>query len=201
MTQSLHTKKILVLSALMLAALIAVYAIFFMNIKAENEQSALHAGDIANMVASSGREATLRTFVTAVTPELNKLNSYLVPKDGAVAFIEELEGLGKTAGVSAKITSLDLDADAPGAPDQSASSTNAYQDLHIAINAGGSWQDVMYFLDLFESLPYNIHIDRLAVHTGLDSVAGFADLPPPPGAPKGTTWSVSITFTVPQHTS
>ncbi|HAO64493.1 TPA: hypothetical protein DCQ44_00750 [Candidatus Taylorbacteria bacterium] len=78
----------------------------------------------------------------------------MLSSDTEITFIDQVETLGKSAGLIMKTKSV---SSVPG-------DTNTTKTFKMQTEASGSWNDVMYFLSQIENLPYNIHLETVSVH-------------------------------------
>jgi len=88
---------------------------------------------------------------------ISKIDSYFIPKDGVVTFINEIENLGKSTDVSTTISSIE-----PLIID--VKEKNSFKEtLSVKLEAVGSWKNVYQFVSLLENLPYGIVIDEVQI--------------------------------------
>lgn len=95
----------------------------------------------------------------------SKLDIYLIPHDGEVAFIEEIETLGRRVGVKVLIDGVNFEAV------KNSSSTPSAVNLEIIkvkLEAAGTWNEINSYLYLIENMPYRLTINRVDTVFGLD---------------------------------
>ncbi len=95
-----------------------------------------------------------KRLLEVIKVEREKLNSYLVAKDGAVSFIEQIEAL-------ARHTNVDLSVEGVGALPLSDSKTFEY--LTLQADGEGSFRNVYWLLSLIEQLPHSVTINSLSL--------------------------------------
>lgn len=98
-------------------------------------------------LADQEQFARTRSFLAANVSARAKLNSYFTTEETAVNFLEEIEALGASAGLIATLSALDI---VEGTPAK----------LTLSVRTEGSWQNVMHFLALVETMPRRIEITQ-----------------------------------------
>jgi Tfp pilus assembly protein PilO len=118
------------------------------------------AGGLAKVFAEkAGDEDRLRAVKNVLTQtkdDRERLSGHLVEQGGIVSFIERVEALGKTAGVSVTVDEISLEP-FEGAP--------TLEHLVVRFHASGSWQQVSHLLELVESLPLPIRFSEVRFET------------------------------------
>ena len=97
-----------------------------------------------------------------INPDITRINSSVVSKEGEVSFIENLESIARINGLSIEIDSLVFE-------DRGDSSSSLISVLKIKAKTKGSWYGSYVFLARLESLPFKIKIDRFSLaNTGTE---------------------------------
>jgi hypothetical protein len=81
--------------------------------------------------------------------DIKNLNSYFVDSDNMVGFIKDIETLGKNAGVSLVLSSVDISDDGNGL-------------LSLKFTTEGDWSGLMYLLSLVESMPVKMVVNNVS---------------------------------------
>ncbi|MEN9614368.1 MAG: hypothetical protein RLZZ347_675 [Candidatus Parcubacteria bacterium] len=119
-----------------------------------------HTSDVQNQIEeATGREGyllSLKTMLTDSKGEINVLDARIIPKDGEVAFLDRLEGLGRFAGVK-------LTTDAFGLGSVGDMSAGLFQQVGVSVSVDGSYSSVRYFLSLLETLPYSLTLSSVSL--------------------------------------
>mgnify|MGYP002636448553 CR=1 FL=1 len=111
---------------------------------------------------NSAKRITLDTSV-----ERNQLDQYFISPDGIVSFIKEIENLASIASVSIEIKSV-------GVKEYfiKEKESDVLELLNIDLDTVGNWAGNFYFLNLLESMPNELFIDKLSFNTS-DGEDGF----------------------------
>jgi hypothetical protein len=105
----------------------------------------------------------IKLIVDETKKEREKINSYIIPTEGAVSYVETIEKLGSESNVKIEIGSAEISPlksskiYATIAP-EIASSTRI---IKTKINVTGSWSKVVNFLAILENLPYRLVVEKL----------------------------------------
>jgi hypothetical protein len=161
-------KKTIILSILCLAVLGGY--IFLLDLLHSNNR---RVSEILSEIASEDeREAALRLIgknLYDTQKEREVLEGLFVPQEGVVVYIETVERLGREAGVSVEIETLDLEK----------TSTEMLENISLRLVATGNYSSVRKFLSLMQELPLASEWLRASITSDLEaSVSG--------------TWSLSL---------
>lgn len=156
MEQSGLFKK--VIAFLSLATLFLFGAIYYVysDIRSKNETILTVEQDLSSKNQKHEYLMSLQNLVDSIDPQVTKIESSIIPKSGDVAFIEELESLGRGEGLLVEIDSLNLVGDP-----KISSSTLAV--LKVKFRATGDWAEVYKFASMIESLKYKIKINKFTL--------------------------------------
>jgi len=147
------TKNILITFAAFASIVFAMYGFLFWSIKEKNEQ-------ISQLTNEANRNTQTDTALRGIKSALNnnknsvvQVDSYFIPKEGVVDFINTLDTLGKESGTTLVIGAVSTEEDRTEA--------NSFKEtLKLRLETSGSWQETYYFLSKLESLPYHISINQ-----------------------------------------
>ncbi len=108
------------------------------------------------------------------------LSAYFVPADGALGFVEYIESVAASSGLSYRISLFEAEQDAELAK-------HGREFLRTSLATTGSLKDTRSFISLIETLPYNVRINRIDLKKTGEAVAST-----------GTkeTWALIIDFSV-----
>ncbi len=140
-------KKIIVtLSVVLLALLGANFGLFWMTKQKVNDTSAA----LLELKKTSDLETKARALgdlVKQTASERQALDAYFVQKENSVKFIEQIEGLGKQAGLSLTVASVTV--------------ANNGKELRMNLGSNGSFDDTFYFVTLLETMPYKTRLEQV----------------------------------------
>lgn len=88
----------------------------------------------------------------------SQLNSYFVSAEDPAQFVSLLESAANDAGVSLEIQSLSI------SPVSEEDAANILENLDITLTAQGSWNRVVHYTSLIESLPYVVDVDQVRLN-------------------------------------
>ena len=115
-----------------------------------------HIHDIALTTTVSAEHAQqikgLEASLATLTPQIEKLDSYIIAPDGEVDFINKLEDIGRSHGVDVQTNSVGVQA--------SKELPTTMQYLALKVTAQGGWGGVYRFASLISNLPYKILVDQ-----------------------------------------
>mgnify|MGYP001565393044 FL=1 len=122
---------------------------------------------MANITAQSSRKNEIQTLATKLldlNDKIEKTDSFiLLPgQEELVKFIEKIEVIGKTAGVSLTIDSIEVEPIGSDAP------TKTYEELNLGLNIVGSFKQVFHFFSLMENLPYHVRIEQVGLTQNME---------------------------------
>lgn len=129
---------------------LAVYVFFWFRVSAlekdiNDSYSALQVAEARGLAGAELQERLQKTEA-----QRSALDSYFLPADGTVDFIEFTESLGRLTGTRVEVNSVSVK---NGAKDD-------FKDtLSVSVDVYGTWISVMRFISMIESAPYHIEID------------------------------------------
>lgn len=144
----------------------AGYYFLFDHIKKQNENASVLQNKIDLSEQRNSRFNDLQSAVKDTEIERNQLTSLLLPSGSQVAFVEQVEDLTKSSGLSEQTNNL---SEAVGPSDTT-------KLLQIQLTVTGSWSNTMYFLSQLENLPYNISIRNASLTEQTGVLAKEANL-------------------------
>lgn len=141
--------KLFFLTAIVLNILVVglvLYALQFM--KEKSADVAMLAGQIQAYEQSGEKLKSIKHLVADTAGDREKMDSLFVSGDGIVGFIGKIESLGRHAGVSPELKSVDVTKDGGEA-------------LSLRFSTEGDWESTLYFLALVESVPMRIEVESV----------------------------------------
>ncbi|MCR4334439.1 MAG: hypothetical protein NUV47_01775 [Patescibacteria group bacterium] len=145
-----NNKNLVILVSLILLSVIAIisYVILYLDINKKNENIANISQSINNLYEISSTRVSLENIVTNTAENRQKILGYFVEKDGTAKFLESIEDLAKEHSLVFNVKSVGI----ADIAKNNASTSIALIDLQIETK--GSWNDIMNFYSLLETLPY-----------------------------------------------
>lgn len=143
-----------------------------------------------------------KSGVSEILALIEKVNSYFVPKDGVVSFIENIEKEARAKGTTLLIRSVDTENFGGLTDEESVGATKEI--MRLKLEDRGSWRDTMEFVSFLEHLPYKVTLVSVDFTKSVEGNAS-SDLSTAPSAPtKGgkvkapvtSDWRVKIELTV-----
>ncbi len=139
----------LLVAIVFLGASIAAYVIIFTDLKRKNEYISKTTGELAGETAKKQKQLELERTIQESDADRTVLNSYFVSADKAVAFLETMEGYGKTGGTVLKFTTVDYN--------------KTKDNLHMVLNITGEFVQVYHTILLLENAPYEFSFERITL--------------------------------------
>jgi len=153
----MSTSKSQVLSmilAIILSLLLVVLVAGIYIIKDKNNQTSELIGTLNN---AAEEERLIRSVRTARnnSPELiEAFERIMLTSDTLVLFIEKIEETGQTLGLDINILSVN---------EEDNDNKPGLQEISIALDSRGSWNESLAFLSAIESLPHRITIEESSI--------------------------------------
>ena len=153
-------------SSLVVFVLILLYGGLFVTIKNKNNGISSLQNQVDIAIRKDERLYSMKQLVANLETELDQIDTYFVPQDGVVDFLENLEALGSIAGAPVDINSVSVK--------EHGNDAFPYESLQVEFGARGSWSSIVWLISLFETYPQGITIQRLQFEqlTDLDSDSG-----------------------------
>ncbi len=104
---------------------------------------------LASLKMLTGQAFVLRNIVETTKDDRSKLSMYFITKETIGSFIGELETYANRATVIITLSSPTVEKD---------KQISAEKFLKFNVRAEGSFENIMHFLDLIESMPYKLKL-------------------------------------------
>jgi hypothetical protein len=137
---------------------ISVLGLFVLNyyfydaIRKTGEGLADVSNNKSNLSKAEQEISELSTSASVLKPQIDLVNSYFIPSDGEVYFINKVEDIGRSFGLKVVVDSVGVKDD-----DVKASGLRY---LNLKITSSGSWIGNYYFLHSIENLPYYVFVNE-----------------------------------------
>ncbi len=128
---------------------LAAYAFLWFQIGTLSAEAMAEANDLKVARDSSQSAVSLQKSLQNSAISLQIIDSYFLPQNGTVSFVEFLESLGSISGTKVSIQSIGLDKGQVG---------DFKEVLAVTVDSVGTWSNLMRFISLVESSPYHIDI-------------------------------------------
>lgn len=156
----------------------------FMNIKKIDKVVSEQLTQIESEVKKDESLRSIKNLMNDTKEEREQIAGLFVQPNGTVDFIEEVESLGRVAGVKLEVESVGIGA----LKDKTGSSTESFR---LFFKTEGSWGGTMHLLSLLENMPYKISFENVRlgkVSGGSSSESGKGITP--------SYWSGNFSFSV-----
>lgn len=113
-----------------------------------------------NTESKSSKEEKIRIIknITEANKELiQTLRNYFIQKDDEVKFIEQIEKVARDSGVKFDIVSIDVKTD---------QQDSFKENVDVKMKLEGSWQNIIYFVDKLEKMPFGVSVENMNLDTG-----------------------------------
>lgn len=143
-------KSLLIIFSLINTVLLSTYGYLLFVMKSKNNESTVLY--MASHQAASDKERTqeLARMLKETEADRKKISSYFFTKANAVTLIEQIENIGKSAGVDLAVNSVSDEAKDTGV-------------TQLSFSATGSFAALYRLVALTESMPYKITLKRVDI--------------------------------------
>lgn len=155
------TKFLLTLSIALAAGALVAYALLWFLFVGEQRRTAVLVGKLNEVEQTRAGDASLKNLLSETAPKRAHADALFVGKDGAVAFLKELEQVGVSAGVKTTVVKV-----AKKEGEKTELARTGLETLTVAIEAEGSFTGLHRFLALAEHLPRPISLSRVSFAQG-----------------------------------
>ncbi len=138
------------------------YAYIFMKIRQKNDYVAEANANALSEVEKKDSLKSVKDTVAETVQERGKIDTYFIPKDGVVAFLNSVQELATLNKLEMKIISVGI---APSA------ASDALEIVKINLEGVGVWADAYRMLALLELMPTGISVERANVEQVTGAVA------------------------------
>ena len=158
MIKSSKTLTTLLIIGILSVAAVLADTFFLFSIKTSLDSSSALEGELEVERRVSSQLQASKEVVAGTAEERDKVETFFVGKDGVVAFLENLEVLGRDAGLEMEVSSVGLVEEK-----QDRAGERSYEDLSVNITSKGSWTQNFRFLSILENMPLKLQITRAII--------------------------------------
>src|SRR3989344_2860976 len=163
------SKKILILLSILALAVLVSYYFVYTDIKRKNENISKLSQDLEYQIKRRQYIVSLQRTLQSTDSDITRINNSIVPVDGDVEFIEDLERMARENGLFIGIDSLIFEE----SPLFASSTINI---LKIKAKTSGSWPSTYRFLAQIESLPFKVKVNNFGLGSSVQDT-GSASKP------------------------
>jgi len=156
MKDTAKTKNILIVSSMLALLAFALCGFLFWSIKVKNEELSLLANQVTRDTKTDQALRAVKIALDTNKGPIVLVNSFFVPKDGVVDFINMIDLLGKESGTTLSIGGVSTEQDPSVAKDFN-------ETLKLHLETTGTWQQTYYFIQALEALPYRVTLDQVTM--------------------------------------
>ena len=153
MKQLQLSKKILIVPGIFIIGFCILYYFVFVDIKNRNERISLLEHELKRETTKSEYITSLEHILVNADSDIARINNSIIPNDGDVEFIENLEKMARENNLLIEINSLVFE-------NNSAFASTSLTLLKINAQTKGDWLGSYTFLNQIESLPIKVKIKR-----------------------------------------
>lgn len=152
-------KRLLALFSLINIMFLGVYGYLFYVVASKNTETVVLYTTSHQQASDKEKIQELDRTIKDTEKERNNLSAYFVTKTSAVTFIEQIEKIGKNAGVDLSVNSVSGDAKGGGT-------------TQLAFSAAGTFSDIYRLIALVESMPYKVTLKKADMQVTSDQKDG-----------------------------
>ncbi len=156
MSNRTTSKKILIILGFLILAFFVSYYFMFQSIKSKSQRTSILRQELSQQSDRQNYLTSTQKMIENIDLDIAKINNSIVAKDGDVDFIENLEVIARSNGLTISIDSLVFE-DAP------ALSSASLTSFKIKAKLSGSWSGTYTFLSQIESSPFKIKVVRFGM--------------------------------------
>jgi len=146
-------KKILVVLDLCVIGLFVFHYFMLIDIKNKNEKLSVFLSDLSLQENIDDYTKTTNKIIENLSSDMDSVNNYIISNSGDVEFIESLESMADSNGLTIKISTLGFEEDVKLKPSN-------ITILKMKADIEGSWKGMYMFLEQLESLPFKTKISQ-----------------------------------------
>lgn len=154
----MKNNKVLISTIVFLVFVVLVLAVAQYFLIQEIKNKTQTASSLENIVATQSDTIeyinSTRQNLLNVEEDRKKIANYIIPNDGEVTLLGDLEDLAKANGLLVSVESLSLES-------KENLKSMGLTNLVVKIKAQGKWSSIYKFLSQIESLPLEVTVDRV----------------------------------------
>ena len=171
----MRQKTLIILISAVVVCILVIGGVWFLfaQIRSENEHIAEQQNTIDTIINQQQRVQSMQALAHDTEEERALLDSYFIPSDGVVGFLERLESFSWVTGAAVEISSVNIDSGIILTDEQKAKRSRGEEiqlppvtaeNLHIRMRAEGDWGEVVHVLALIESMPFYVIHDDITIN-------------------------------------
>ena len=98
----------------------------------------------------------IKSILEANNESIVSLKNFLIQKGDEVKFIEQIEEVAKTSGITSEIISIDV---------KSNEADSFKENINLKVGVEGSWMNLMTFIDKLEKMSFGVLIENVNLDT------------------------------------
>ncbi len=152
-----NSKNTILLVSISLICILAIFVLCWavIGIKQKVGDTASTLSDVGVLEKNDMEYQISEKNIKLTQGDRAKIASYIVSKDGVVDFIKLIESIASKSNMEISIKTVRES----GTVEQATSSPKVMLSLPLSVT--GTWQNIMLFLALLESLPYRITLSKV----------------------------------------
>ena len=95
---------------------------------------------------------TIKSIAEVDKESIQSLRDFFIQKGDEVKFIEQLEGTARASSLKFETSSIDVKTDPKNLLNE---------DIDIKMKIEGSWENILYFINKLEKLPFGVSIENI----------------------------------------
>ncbi|MFA6258040.1 MAG: hypothetical protein WC671_03490 [Candidatus Paceibacterota bacterium] len=143
-------KILLLISTTLLLLFCVAFVFLYKKINDNNQKTQQDTIDLQTETFRRNDIASLNQSLQKIVPDKILLDSHFIKSSDIVPFLNIIEKLASSVGVSVQINSVDLKAD--------------NSELTVGLKASGRFETIYKFLTLLENSPYEINFMSMDIH-------------------------------------
>lgn len=134
-------------------ALLGIYGYLLFVVESKNKETSVLYATSHQVASDKEKIQELERVLKDTEGDRDKLSQYFIAKTNAVTFIEQIEKIGKTAGVDLSVSSVSDD-------------EKDRNSIQLNFSATGSFLHLYHLIALIESMPYKVVIKKADIQVG-----------------------------------
>lgn len=155
MKSSFSTFSLLLFSGVSIFLVAGIYGFLYFKILSYQKDLAELQTEAVSSFMEERLNSSLGALVRETAEERSVIDRHFVSPEGVVAFIEEVEGLGRKSGATLEVRGVEVAAPASG--------SDVIENLILTLSGGGSYERTARFASLVESIPYVSRVTKFSL--------------------------------------
>ena len=129
-----------VVAAIVALAFLGAYATLFMVIKNKNNRISELRNQVDIEIRKDQRLHSIKQLIADLDKDIEQIDTYFVSEDGVVDFLERLESVGSTSGISVGVNSVSVN--------EGVGNNLPYEFLRVEFVSRGTWRSIVQLISL-----------------------------------------------------